>query len=65
MKTTDSTLMFDDLPSRPKSLAPNELAAVFGGCIQKGDSCANLDPKDNCCPGLGCLPDGVVCGKVD
>jgi hypothetical protein len=63
--TDTPILTIHRLPPRPTQLSDDTLSDVFGGCIQDGDSCANLDPSDNCCPGLGCLPDGVVCGEVD
>ena len=54
--SSDSTVDFDDLSPRAKSLSPDEMQNVFGGCTERNDACTN---SCECCDGLVCKAGGA------
>lgn len=50
----DVALTLNDLPARPRSLGPDDLSDVFGGCGGNGDPC---DEDCDCCWAT-CYPNG-------
>jgi hypothetical protein len=44
-----------ELPARPRTLAPDELGAVYGGCLSNGTICEG----DKDCCSQKCGPDTI------
>ncbi len=49
--TTRLKIAIKELPLRPREATEAEYAAIFGGCIGKGESCSK---SEECCAGLVC-----------
>ena len=62
--TSDPSLSIRPLPSRVRSLPPDDLRDVFGGCTAHKGTCDTVKAGNDCCPGLECNKNWKECQRT-